>query len=258
MRMTLPALFVLCFAANADVTIKSTTNGKGLGLSGTSAGVTYIKGLKMRTEATAGDKRAVTIFDVDAQKMYVVNDKKKEVEAWDMSAFTQQLSQSVAAEGVQASMAPNGQTKPVSGQNTEGYDVNVTVPTMIGGSGGIKATMLLTGVAWMAKGAPGAAEYAAFYQGAADKGWIFSDPRAAQGAPGQAKALARMYAEFATLGGIPYEFQTDIKAQGEGMMGALMARLGSFSMTTTTDSVDVTPLDAALFVPPADYAVKQN
>jgi hypothetical protein len=256
----LPALFALalCNPAHADVTIKSTTNGKGLGLSGTSTGITYIKGLKMRTEATMGGKHAVTIFDVDAQKMYVVNEKKQEVEAWDMAAFTQQLSQSVAADSVQASMTPNGQTKTVSGQNTEGYDVNITLPATIGGSSGIKVNMLLTGTAWMAKGAPGAADYAAFYQGAADKGWIFSDPRAAQGAPGQAKALARMYAEFAKLGGIPYEFQTDIKAEGEGMMGAMIAKLGNFTMTSTTDAVDTAPLDAALFVPPADYKLKQN
>jgi hypothetical protein len=227
-------------------------------MTGTLTGVTYIKGLKMRNESTTGDRKVVTIYDVDAQKMYIVNEKKKEVEAWDMAAFAQQMSQSVAPEGVQASLTGNGQTQTIAGQTAEGYDINVTAPATIGGAGGMKVTVLLTGVSWIVKGVPGAADYAAFYQGAADKGWIFSDPRAAQGAPGQARAMARMHAEFAKLGGIPYETQADIKAEGEGMMGAMMAKLGNVTMHTTTESVDTAPLDATLFVPPADYKLKQN
>jgi hypothetical protein len=248
----------LAAPARADVTIHSTATGKGLGMSGTTKSVTYIKGLKMRTEATSGDKGAVTIFDVDAQKMYVVNDKKKEVDVWDMGAFSQEISQAVAVDGVQASMKANGQTKTVAGQNADGYDVNITVPATIGGAGGMKVTMLLTGVSWIAKGAPGSADYAAFYQGAAEKGWIFSDPRAAKGSPGQAKAMAQMYAEFARIGGIPYETEMNIKAQGEGMMGAMMAKMGNVSTTTTTDSVDTAPIADSLFQPPTDYKLKQN
>jgi hypothetical protein len=256
----LPVLLALaaCSAAHADVTIKSTTVGKGLGMTGTMTGLTYIKGLKMRNESTAGDRKVVTIYDVDAQKMYIVNEKKKEVEAWDMAAFAQQMSQTVAPEGMQGSLTPNGQTKPVAGQTAEGYDINVTTPATIGGAGGMKVTVQLTGVSWVVKGVPGAADYAAFYQGAADKGWIFSDPRAAQGAPGQARAMARMYAEFAKLGGIPYETDVNVKAEGEGVMGAMMAKLGNVTMHTTTESVDATPVDDALFVPPAEYTLKQN
>jgi hypothetical protein len=259
-RLSTPVLLALALVpfAHADVTLRSTTTGKGLGLSGTSTGVTYIKGMKMRTEAATGDRQTVTIFDVEGQKMYLVNDKKKEVQAWDMGAFNQQISQSVAVESVEASMAPNGQTKTVSGQNTDGYDVNITVPATIGGPSGMKVNMLLTGVAWVAKGVPGSDDYAAFYRGAADKGWIFSDPRAAQAQPGQAKALAQMYSEFANLGGIPYEFQTDIEAKGEGVLGAMLSRLGNFSMSTVIDSVDTATIDPALFVPPADYKVEQN
>jgi hypothetical protein len=244
--------------ARADVTIKSTATGKGLGMSGTTTSVTYIKGLKMRTEATSGSKSAVTIFDVDAQKMYVLDDRKKKADVWDMGAFSQQISQAVAVDGVQASMKANGQTKTVAGHNADGYDVNITVPATIGGAGGMEITMLLTGVSWIAKGAPGSADYSAFYQGAADKGWIFSDPRAAEASPGQAKAIAQMYAEFAKIGGIPYETEMNIKAEGEGMIAAMMAKMGNISTTTTTDSVDTAPIADSVFQVPADYELKQN
>src|SRR5688572_6404443 len=232
---------VICAPAHADVTIKATSTGKGLGMSGTTTAVTYIKGLKMRSEATSGKTNTATIFDVDAQKMYVLDPKKKEADVWDMGAFTQEMSKSVAVSEVSATMKPNGQTKSIGGQNTDGYDVNIVVPATIGGPGGMQITMLLTGTSWIAKGAPGSADYSAFYKGAAEKGWIFSDPRAAQGSPGQAKAMAQMYAEFAKIGGIPYETQMDITAQAEGPMAAVMSRMGSVSTTTTTDSVDAAP-----------------
>jgi hypothetical protein len=259
-RSLLPVLlvFAVLAPARADVTLKATATGKGLGMSGETSNVTYIKGLKMRSEATSGKTNSVTIFDVDAQKMYILNDKKKEVDAWDMGAFTQEMSQSVSVEGVRASMTPNGQTKTIQGQSADGYDIEIVVPTVIGGPGGMPVTMLLSGVSWIAKGAPGAADYAAFYKGAAEKGWIFSDPRAAKGAPGQAKAMAQMYAEFAKIGGMPLESQMDIKAEGEGPIAAMMAKMGGVSTTTTIDSVDTAPIDDALFQVPADYTLKER
>jgi hypothetical protein len=210
----------LAFAAGADVTLKTTSTGKGFGISGSTTSTTYIKGLKMRTDATAGKKNISTIFDVDAQKMYVLDAKDKEAQAWDMAAFASQLSSTVSAEGMQASMKPNGQAKTIGGQNTDGYDIDIVVPTNVGG---MQMTIHMTGTSWIAKGAPGSAEYAAFYQGAAEKGWIFSDPRAAQGSPGQAKAMAQMYTEFARIGGLPYETVMNIKPEGGGAMGGLMA-----------------------------------
>lgn len=255
-RMLAIALaLVLCSAAHADVTIKSTSTGKGFGISGSTTSTTYIKGLKMRADTTAGKKNLTTIFDVDAQKMYILDAEDKEAKAWDMAAFASQLSATVSPEGTQASLTPNGQTKTISGQNTEGYDINIAVPTTVAG---MEMTIRLTGTTWIAKGAPGGADYSGFYQGAADKGWIFADPRAAQGAPGQAKAMAQMYTEFAKIGGIPYETEMNIKPEGGGAMGGLMAKVGGMQTTTTTDSVETGPLADDVFQVPADYKIKQQ
>jgi len=242
--------------AYGDVTMKSTGTGKGLGMSGTTTSTTYIKGLKMRTETVIGNKTHTTIFDVENQKMYVFNSKKKEADVWDMAAFSQELSSSVAVEGMRSSIKPNGQTKTIAGQNTEGYDMEIVVPATIGGAGGMQVTVVLTGPAWIAKGAPGSAEFAAFYNGAAEKGWIFTDPRAAKASPGQAKAMAEMHAQFANIGGVPYESQMDIKLQGDGPLAAVMSSVGGVSTTTTTESVETGPLADDLFQPPADYKLK--
>ncbi len=260
LRPTLTTVLALAAiaAAQADVKLTATAEGKGLGMSGSTSNVTYIKGLRMRSESTSGRTNNVTIFDVDAQKMYILNDKKKEAEVWDMAAFSQQIGQAVSVDSTRASMTPNGQTRTLRGATADGYDIDIVVPATIGGSGGLPVTMKLTGVSWIAKDVPGAADYAAFYQGAADKGWIFSDPRAAQGAPGQAKAMAQMYAEFAKIGGLPYEAQMDIAAEGEGPIAAMMAKMGGVSTTTTIDSVDTASLEDTLFQVPADYTLKER
>jgi hypothetical protein len=260
MRTMLSAALALAIwaPAQADVTINATNTGKGLGMSGTTTSTTYIKGLKMRVDNVRGKKTDTTIFDVENQKMYVVNAKKKEVEVWDMGAFSEELSKSVATEGMQSSISPNGQTKSIAGHSADGYDMKIVVPATLGGPGGMTMTMVLSGVTWVVKGVPGTEEFATFYKGAAEKGWIFTDPRAAKGSPGQAKAMAEMHAEFAKLGGVPYESNIDIDTQGDGVMGGLMSRLGGVTMTTVTESVETAPLSDDLFQPPADYTLKQQ
>ena len=248
----------LCAPALADVTLKQTSTGKGLGMSGTTTSTTYIKGLKMRVESVTGKKTNSTILDVENQKMYVLDTDGKQADVWNMASFSQEMSQSVSVDGMRTSIKPNGQKKQVAGQETDGYDMEIVVPTTIGGAGGMKITVLLTGPTWIAKNSPGSADYAAFYAGAAQKGWIFSDPRAAKGSPGPAKAMAEMYAEFAKIGGVALETQMDIKPQAEGMLGSLMSKMGNLSMTTTTDSVETGALADDLFQVPADYKLNEK
>jgi len=243
----------LAIPASADVTIKQTAEGKGLGLTGKSLGTAYIKGNKMRTEAAIGDKTQTTIFDIDNQKMYVFDSKKKEADVWDMAAFAQELSKSVNTSNMKASLKPNGQTKQIDGQSAAGYDMEVSLDAGMGGSKDMTMMVTLQGPTWIVKNAPGSADYARFYKAAAEKGWIFTDPRAAKGQPGQAKAMAEMYNQVAAIGGIPYETEMQIKLGGSGPMADLMARIGNITLTTVVQSVETTPLADDLFAPPVGY-----
>jgi hypothetical protein len=129
---------------------------------------------------------------------------------------------------------------------------------MMGGEKGMKMTVLLTGPMWIVKGAPGTAEYIAFYKGAVEKGWIFSDPRAAKGSPGQAKAMAEMYKQLSATGGVPYETEMNIKMTGDGQMAAMMAKMGGMTMTSAVQSIETTAVPAAMFAPPADYKINEK
>ena len=252
------ALLALVAPSFADVTVKSTGAGKGMGMGGTMTMTTYIKGNKMRTDTVMGDSTRTMIFDVDAQRLYSFDSKKKEADAWDMQAFGASIQSSVDTSGMKASIKPNGQTKQLAGMAANGYDMELSVPATMGGKDGMKMTVLLTGPIWIVKGAPGTAEYLNFYKGAVEKGWIFSDPRGAKGNPGQAKAMAEMYRQLAATGGIPYEQETNFKMSGEGPMAAVFAKMGNISMTQTVQSVQTGALAADLFAPPAGYKIKEQ
>ena len=255
-RVMVAAVLALGVAlpAFADITIKQTTGGKGMGMSGTAPATTYIKGHKMRTDVVIGDRTQTSIFDVDAQKMFVFDSKKKEADVWDMGAFAEELSKSVDTSSGKASLKANGQTKQIGGQTASGYDMDVSIQAALGGNKEMTMTVNLTGPVWIVKGAPGSDDYIAFYNAAVDKGFIFSDPRAAKGQPGQAKAMAQMYKEMAATGGIAYESEMQVKmGGGSGPMSGILARMGNVTVTNLVESVTVGPLADDLFAPPAGY-----
>ena len=258
-------LFATCVAASlfiaplfADVTIKQTVQGTAFGIGGKTTTTTYIKGNKLRTDTVSGDKVMSTVFDVDAQKIFIFDNKKKEAEVWDMAAFAQELSKSVDETSITGSVTANGQTKQIAGQTANGYDVQVSMQAGMGGSKDANMTVTLAGPTWIVKGAPGSADYANFYRAAVEKGFIFTPPAAAKAQPGQAKAFAEMYRKFAEAGGIPYESTMDIKMAGSGPLAGIMARMGNSSMTMVVDSVETAAVAADLFAPPAGYKLNQK
>ncbi len=258
-RLILTTVFALALAVPsfADVTVKATGSGKGMGMNANMSTITYIKGNKMRTDTVTGDTTRTMIFDVDNQRLYSFDSKKKEADAWDMQAFAADISKNVETSGMKASVKANGQTKVIAGKTANGYDMAIEVPATLGSSG-MKMTVMLNGPMWVVKGAPGTAEYIAFYKGAVEKGWIFSDPRAAKGSPGQAKAMAEMYRQLAETGGIPYETETTIKMSGDGPMAGMMAKMGGVSATSTVQSIETGTVAADLFAPPAGYKIKEQ
>ena len=255
-HMTLVVMMTLLSAASARADLKLTQNvsGRGLGMGASSVTVTSIKGLKMRTDSTAGSTVRTTIFDVENQKMFIFDSKKKEADVWDMADFGSQMGSSLDTTGMTASLKPNGQTKEVAGRTATGYDMSISMPTRLGDpKNGMAMTVKLSGPTWIVKDAPGTADFQRFYKGAAEKGFIFSDPRAAKSQPGQAKATTEMYREMAATGGVPYETEMNITMAGEGPMAAMMARMGNISMTTIVQTAETAELADDLFAPPVGY-----
>jgi hypothetical protein len=263
-RIVLTILLSVAVAAPAaaDVTIKMTTGGKGMGMNASSSGTTYIKGNRMRTELQMGNRTQTTIFDLDAQKMYVFESGRKEADVWDMAEFSKQIGAAVDVTQLKASIKPNNETRQFGSLTANGYDMQISMPSSMGGNKEVSMIVTLTGPVWIVKNAPGAAEYTAFYKAAAEKGWIFGDPRAAKAQAGQAKAMAEMYRQFAEIGGIAYESDIQIKmamdGDGGGMMAGMLAKLGNMSVQTKVEDVQTGALADDLFAPPAGYKLNQR
>jgi hypothetical protein len=247
---------LLAAPAFADVTLTSTMAGKGFGKMADGQSVSHIKGLKMRTDSTVGGTPTSIIIDLDAQKFISINHKKKEAQVYDMAKFRQDLDKAIKQGEAKASLKPNGQTREVSGRACTGYDMNVAVPFAMGGEGS-EMTMIMSGPVFIAKGAPGSAEFAKFYLAAAERGFIASDPRAAKGAASQTKGMTELYKAIAETGGIPYLMETAVKMEGAGPMAGMMSKMmGGSGFSQTITAVTTDPVGADTFEIPADYKVK--
>lgn len=254
----LAALAALATPSFADITVKSTVAGKGSVMNGETTSVTYIKGGKMRNDTTIGDTLRSSVFDLDAQKMYVFDSKKKEADVYDMQKMAADMAKNLEVNDMKASVKANGKTKTIAGKSAAGYDMQITVPATIGGKDGMKVIVNLVGPMWIVKGAPGTAEYLAFYKNAIAKGWFFTDPRSAKAQPGQARAMAEVYRQIAAAGGIAYETEMNVKMKGEGPMADMLEKMGNITMTTTVTSVDTAAIAADRFAVPAGYKLKEQ
>jgi hypothetical protein len=250
------AMVVICAAAAspalADVKLTATIGGKGMGMAGSGESVTYIKGMKMRTDSSMAGRQTASIIDVGAQKMIVLNPGKQEAEVYDMTAMAADMAKNVDMSAAKVSMTPNGQTKQILGRQTTGYDLSITMPMA---AGGMNMDIVLSGPAFIAKDAPGGADYAAFYKAAAEKGFFFTAPQQAKANQAQAKSMAEMYRQMAAIGGLPYSSEIQIKFAGSGPMAAMMEKMGGVSMTTTVTAVATDPIPDSTFEVPAGWKV---
>ncbi len=90
------AALAVSTSAFADVTVKSIGGGKGMGITGSMATITYIKGNKMRTDTVTGDTTRTMIFDVDNQRLYSFDSKKKEADCLEHAGVCRrQMSKSI-------------------------------------------------------------------------------------------------------------------------------------------------------------------
>lgn len=242
----LACVLLVAIPASADVTLLMTmTTSGGQGAMDMSS-VTYVKGMKMRSDVKVAGQDMSMFVDVAAKQQVMVNNVTKEV--MDLGAIMAQMPVSVGEATV--SVKPNGQTKELLGRTCAGYTVEMTMPMTMQGE---TLTITTSGTAWIAKDAPGAAEYQAFAKAAADAGLMST--MFSQGP--QAKGIAQMQAAFADKG-IPLQQEMQIAFAGTGQMAQLMAQsgAGSMKMTMTVTSMSVDPIPAGTLDPPAGSVKK--
>jgi hypothetical protein len=259
MRSTALPFALACLVAApaaADVTMTATSSGKAMmvDLSGTS--VTRIKGNKMRIDSQKDGKETSVIIDIDGQRMIALDSGKKEAEVTSLAKLQETLSK-VTVGQAKASLSPTGESKTVAGIACKVHNLTVEVPFDMSGKGDMPATLVMSGPACLAKDAPGYADYLRLYSTAAEKGFVFGNPRQIQG-PGAATArgMAEVQKKMAEAG-ISLDQLVNVKMTGEGPM-AMMGRMFNMNVGHTVTKIETGDLAADVFEVPAGYKVKQN
>jgi hypothetical protein len=245
------AATLLAGPAFADVTVTSQVSGK----TGTGETIVYVKGLKMRSDANLGGMQVSTIFDLEAQKFITLNHGKKEAVITPMSELQETMQKATNGGKPTTSLKPNGQTKEVAGLNCTGYDSLISMPMALGN--GMDMTIVMMGPVFIAKNAPGSADFAKFYRGAAEKGFVLADPREAKAPGSPGRGMSDLYTAIADTGGIPYYMELSMKVEGGGPMAAIMGKsMSGPMMTSTVTNVATSDIPATTFDVPAGYKVK--
>ena len=193
------------------------------------------------------------IFDLDAGKMISLDHKKKEAIVLDTAALTDTL-QKVDKTDVKASLTPTSEKKQVAGYDCTVH--NSEVQMAFSPAEGMNLQIVMTGPVCLSQTAPGKAEYATFYNAAVEKGFFFTDPRAAKASPGPAKAFAELYRKWADAG-VPLSSNITLKFEGGGFMTGMMNKMAGGPMTSETTNVDTAAIADTEFTAPADYKVKK-
>jgi hypothetical protein len=259
MRSIALACTLVCLVAApaaADVTVTATSTGKAMMVDLSGISVTRIKGNKMRIDHQKDGKETSIILDIDGQRMIALDSGKKEAEITSLTKLQETMTK-VSGGEVKAKITPTGQTKTVAGIACTVHDLQVDVPFDMSGKGEMPATLAMTGPACLAKDAPGYADYVRLYTTAAEKGFIFSNPRQAQGpAAASQRGMASVQRKLAEAG-VSLEQTINVKMTGEGPM-AMMGRMFNITAGHTVTKIDAVDLAADVFEVPAGYKVKQN
>lgn len=269
------AVILFCSAAlRADITLVQTTTVEGgMAQMAAQAGqnisptiTTKIKGSKMRTDVAAGPINVSTIVDVAGKQMIILRPDQKTATIVSTpvasAAGAGQMPPVTPGPSIGATVKPTGKSQVIDGVKCDEYTFSTTVDMSAMSAGpqmppeaaammkGVK--IVVAGSAWMAKEAPGAAEYVAF-----QKMLAASDMASAASAmsgvslPGMGEAMKAM----ASANGVTYLNESTVTFEGEGQMVDMMKQMGAMKVTSKISSISTDAISEDLFKVPEGYTI---
>ena len=280
-RMTLikPAVFLAAAAAllcpvglsAADVTVTITTSiegGLAAGPSNTGMSpkvVTKISGAKSRTDVDMGDQVLTTIIDTESSQMFVLRPAEKTAMQFPVGPAA---SGQPAVPPVDVEVKPTGRTRDIEGVPCTEFAVlmKMNMAAMAAGAGSSlppEATTVLKdvflrieGSSWVAKDAPGAAEYATFQKAAASAAMsALSRASASGGASSLPGGMERLFTGFPEATGIPYLTELTTAVEGTGQFVALLQGMAQMKITSKVTGLSTETVAADAFTVPEGYTV---
>ena len=276
MKLSKPAVIVAALLLGsvrlgADVTLSITTSIEGgLAASANNTGmspktVTKISGPKSRTDINMNEQVVTTIIDVETGQMYMLRPEEKTALLYpvDVTAPAQ-----AGDSAVEVDVKPTGRTRDIEGASCAEFAVNMKMNmaamATAGGSalppeaaGMLKDVFIrITGTTWVAKDAPGAADYAA-YQKVAARAALSALSRGSAGGTSSAlpSGMERLVTGFTEAAGIPYLTELTTTVEGTGQFVGLLQGMAQMKIISKVTGVSTEPIAADNFVVPEGYTV---
>jgi hypothetical protein len=220
-----------------------------------------IKGTKSRTDVEVMGQSMSTITDLTARQVIVLTPSQKTAQVFDATQLEALAATAPAPPRLDVTFEPTGQTQTIGGQPCEQFSFSTAMDVsqmstvapqmpkealeMLKG-----AKMITKGSIWVAKSAPGAAEYAAYMKAAVAANLAspsVSGLGPAQGSLDQAMRL------FGRAEGLAYLSEVELSLEGNAPILEMLKQVATMRMTSKVTDVSVSPIADDLFALPADY-----
>lgn len=222
-----------------------------------------IKGMKSRADIEAGSMTITAITDLASKQVIMLLPN---------TTVAQVITPgSVAAGGPPVAMAPmdmslkpTGKTQVIDGVSCgeHTFTLSMDMATMGGAQMPAEAAaamkdvkMVMNGAIWIAKDAPGAAEWMAFNKAAIDSQLL----TAVSGMkPGQPGGMDKLLEASAAAPGIPYLTEMTMRFEGTGPMIEAMNQMGDMKMIQKITSVSTAAISDDIFKVPEGYTIEKK
>jgi hypothetical protein len=265
MRKWLVAVVVLgpCIVPlRADITVtqSSTMQGKAAVLmpAGQLPKITIrIKGMKARTEIETFGQTVTAITNLETGEVMILRPG---------STIAQVITpQSVAAGGpwqmpqIDVSLKPTGKSRMIGGVSCDEHSFTMSMDMASVGNPHIPpeamkgVSMLMNGSIWIAKSAPGAAEWTAFHRAALESKLL-----SVMAGVGSQPEMNKLF-EASAIAGIPYLTEVTTRYEGKsGPMVDVMKQMGDMKMVQKVTKISTQLIADNLFELPAGYTIEKR
>ena len=262
-------VFVSLASVRADVTVVQTmtmegTAAQAMGTAPLPRITMRIKGQKSRVEIDTNGQIVTSIVDLAARQVIVLNATTKTATVT-TPASAAAGGAPVAGSEIDISFKPTGKTQTIEGQQCEEHAMAMSM-AMAGfmGQGQVPpdaaammkdVKMAMEGSIWIARSAPGAAEFTAFNKAAMESN-LFSSVAGLMGA--KSGGLDKLLQAAAAAPGLPYRTEITMSLAGTGPMVDAMKQMGPIKLVQKVSSVSTEPVADDLFTIPAGYTVEKK
>lgn len=219
-----------------------------------------IKGRKSRSEMEMNGQTMTTIADLDSGQIIVLDAARKTATVTTAASMAEAMKHAPMPK-IDMSIDATGKSQTIDGQacDEHAFSMAVGLGEMAGqmqmspeAAETLKdVSIRMNGSFWVAKTAPGSAEFMAFTRAAVDSKLL-------AGMLGGIPGMDKMMEAASSLTGLPYLTRMTLTFEGSHPMVEMMKQMGGFTMEQRVQSVSTAPLSDDLFRIPEGYTVEKK